>query len=263
MTPRHGSYLRSGARKVCELRELREIEQSAHRIDLVVADRQPLDELLAHRVRHRVGDLEPDDTAERTPPQLRPQLLEQIVGLVGQLEVRIPRHPKDTMLLDLHTREEPVEVMRDHILEWQEGAGPVDLEEPWQRLGNLQARETLFSRRRMANDEAEAQRERRDVRERLPRPDAERCQHREDLAAESPLEGGAVLLRQIVDRADDDAGLRERRPKIVCPELRLHAADREHALADLGERLTRQPPVGRANQKPRLHLVEQARRRES
>ena len=64
------------------------------------------------------------------------------------------------MLLDLHAREEPVEVVRDHILERQEGAGPVDLEEPRQRLGNLQARETLLARRRVPNDEAEAQRER-------------------------------------------------------------------------------------------------------
>ena len=43
-------------------------------------------------------DLEPDDVTETAPTELELDRLEEVVGLVGDLEVRVARDPEDGWL---------------------------------------------------------------------------------------------------------------------------------------------------------------------
>ena len=98
------------------------------RVDLLVADAEagfePVD---ASPSRHRRGDLDAHDVAEAAPAQLELDRLEQVVGLVRDLEVGVARDAEDGALGDLHLREEPVEEVRDHVLERDEQAALADL----------------------------------------------------------------------------------------------------------------------------------------
>ena len=105
---------------------------------------------------------------------------------------------------------------------------------------------------------AEAERQPRDVRERLARADGERRQHREDLAREHLLELGALRLGRILDAADEDPLGGERGTELVAPERRLLRRQVEDAPADLGQRLLRRAAVGRADGEPGQHLILQA-----
>ena len=80
------------------------------------------------------------------------------------------------------------------------------------------------------DDHAEAQREVRDVRERLPRPDGERRQRREDHAAEVLGERLALGRARVGDALDDDAVLRERGQQQLGDAAREPRAVLEHAL---------------------------------
>ena len=181
----HGSSFRSAPVERGELREVGEVEQPADRVHLLLAGAEPLHQPSEHPVRDRARHLEPDDVAEAAAAQLQLDRLEQVVGLVGDLEVGVARDAEDGALDDLHLREEPVEEVRDHGLERDERAPLADLEEARQALGHLHAREALLPRLRIANEDGEAVGEARDVRERLPGPDGERRQHRVDLAVEA------------------------------------------------------------------------------
>ena len=70
-----------------------------------------------------------------------------------------------------------VEEVRDHVLQGDEQSAFADRDEPLEALGNLDPREPLLARLRVAHEQAEAQRKPRDVRERLARADRERSQH--------------------------------------------------------------------------------------
>ena len=58
------------------------------------------------------ADLEPHDLAEAPPAELVLDRLEQVVGLVGDLEVGVARDPEQVVADDLHPREQRVEVAR-------------------------------------------------------------------------------------------------------------------------------------------------------
>ena len=57
-------------------------------------------------------DLDAHDLAEAAPAQLGLDRLEEVVGLVGDLEVGVARDAEDAVVEDLHAREERVEVAR-------------------------------------------------------------------------------------------------------------------------------------------------------
>ncbi len=133
--------------------------------------------------------------------------------------------------------------MRDHGLERDQQAALADREEARQALGHLDPCEALLARLRVAHDDTEAEREARDVRERLPGPDRERGQHRVDLTREHRLELAQLVVGGVVDGADEDAFGGERGAELVAPELRLRAGKLEHAGAHLGERLLRRASV--------------------
>ena len=68
-----------------------EVELAPDRVDLVGGGVETLLEPLEHRARHRLRDLDPDRLPEPAPAHLELDCLEKVVGLVGDLEVGIPR----------------------------------------------------------------------------------------------------------------------------------------------------------------------------
>src|SRR6185312_2527206 len=101
------------------------------------------------------------------------------------------------------------------------------------------------ARIRVADEGAEAQRQRRDVRKRLTQPDRERREDREDVALETLLELVQLLAVAVLDLADDHAGVGQGRTKLALPEFRLRCGELECLLSDCGEGLRRRSSVGR------------------
>ena len=194
-----GRVAQVGAFDPQELRELRQVEQPADLVHVRVVDVEAQLEPLDHRARHLRGDLQANDVAEAAPPQLELDRLEQVVGLVGDLEVRVPRDAEDRALGELHLREERREKVGDHVLERNPEPAPPDLHEARHALRHLDARESLVAGVRVPHEHAERERQRRDVRERLPGPDAERRQHGIDLALEPRGQLGALLVGALLD----------------------------------------------------------------
>ena len=72
------------------------------------------------------------------------------------------------------------------------------------------------------------------------------------------LEALQLLRRALLDRHDLDSLCGERGPKLALPELRLSARQLRHACLELGERLGRRQPVGRADRESCRLLAHQA-----
>jgi hypothetical protein len=115
-----------------------------------------------------------DRASEAPPLQLQLDGLEQVVRLVGDFEVSVPRDAESGALGDLHLREERGQRVRDHVLEWEIELLFADADEAGQELRHLDAGEALLARLRVADEDAERQRERRDVGKRLAGADRER-----------------------------------------------------------------------------------------
>ena len=242
-----------------QLVEVREVEGAVDLVDLVGGGAEPLAEPLEHAARRRARDLDPDDVAEAAALQFELDRLEQVVGLVRDLEVSVSRDTKDRSLENLHAGEEPVEEVRDRRLERQHPPALADREEAWQPFGHLHAGEALLARLGVAGEDAEAEREAGDVREGLAGADAERGQDREDLALEAFLELRNLVGIEIVDLRDHDPLVRQRRAKRLLPELCLALGQLEHALTDQRQCGPRGQPVRGAHPKPRRRLAHQSR----
>ena len=103
-----------------DLPEVAEVEHARLVVDLVVGQIEPLDQTFAHP-RLDVGpDLEPDHLAEAPAPELVLDRREQVVGLVGDVEVGVARDPEEVVGDDLHAGEERVEMAGDDVLERHE-----------------------------------------------------------------------------------------------------------------------------------------------
>ena len=63
------------------------------------------------------ADLDAHDLAEAPAAQLVLDRLQQVGGVVGDLEVGVARDAEDVVVDDLHAREQRVEVVGDHVLE--------------------------------------------------------------------------------------------------------------------------------------------------
>ena len=238
--------LQIGPVELVELAEIGEVEQPVERIDQLVGDAQPLLQLLEHRLRHRLRHLEPRHLAEPRAAELELDGLEQVVRLVGDLEIAVARHAEERPLEDLHPREELGQVVGEDFLQRNEAASPADGEEARQAFRDLDPGEALLAGLGVGHEQAEADRQRRDVGERLARPDRERRQHREDLALETVVELGALVRVELLDAQDDDPLVRQRRAELVPPQRGLAAVDLEHALAGVVERLLRRSAVRQA-----------------
>src|ERR1035437_5076838 len=107
---------------------------------------------------------------------------------------------------------------------------------------------------RVAQADDQAQRQIRDVREGAPRPDRQRCEHREDLLAEMALDRAPLRVRLLAgddpDALAGECGLDHvgELPGVALVEL-------AHLLGDPLERLGRQQPVWPARVDPGVDLV--------
>ena len=139
-----------------ELPEVGEVEQAVDLVDLALLDLQRVHELLAQRRAHAGADLQAHGLAEAPPAQLGLDGGEQVVGLVGDLEVGVARHPERAVLDDLHAREERVEVLGDQVLHRHERRALRRRDEAWQQLlGHLDAGERRDCVCRVADEHRE------------------------------------------------------------------------------------------------------------
>ena len=155
-----GLGLQVGAVDRDELLQLSEVEQARDQIDLLGACAQTALEPFEHPVRDRAGDLDAHDVSESAPPQLVLHRLEQVVCLVRHLEVRVARHAECGAFNDLHAGKQSRQKVPDDALEGEEEPARADREEARKQLGDLDAGEPLLARIRVADEDAEAQRQR-------------------------------------------------------------------------------------------------------
>ena len=171
-----------------DLPEVAEIEHALLVVDLVLVQIQPVDQALAHSRLDVTRDLEPDDLAEAPAAQLVLDRGEQVVGLVGDVEVGVARDAEEAVGDDLHAGKQRVQVLGDDVLERDERA-LADLDKARQHLlRDLHARVELGLERRVVQVHEQAQRQVRDVGKRPARTDRQRRQHREDVLEEVALE---------------------------------------------------------------------------
>ena len=164
-----------------DLPQIAHVEQAVDVVDLDLVDVQPLDQPGAQRGVHAGADLEPDDLAEAPATELVLDRLQQVVGLVGDLEIGVAGDPEQVVADDLHAGEQGREVVGDDVLERDEGVLG-DLHEPRQHLlRHLDPGERVMVGVRVVQPHDQAQRQVGDVRERPPGADRQRGQHREDL----------------------------------------------------------------------------------
>ena len=232
----HGSSFRSGRSSVVELGDVGEVEQAVDRVDELGPRRAGAP---ASRREHRASRSSCETSSRTTAPKRRfcSSLSTATSRSSASSEISVSPSrvtPERGLLDDLHLREEPVEEVRDHVLERDQQAALADRDEARQALGHLHAREALLARLGVADDHAEREREARDVRERLARADRERRQHRVDPLREGRLELVAARPRS-----------RRRRCRRGCPRRRARGGARaarartaravsvEHALAHL------------------------------
>jgi len=100
-----------------------------------------------------------------------------------------------------------------------------------------------LTRAKVADEYRERQREARDVRERAPRADGQRCEHGEDLTAEALGKRLALRLADVRDLDDPDAVLGQGRDQLLMHAARAAPLLREHAVADPVDRLRGRQPV--------------------
>ena len=221
VTGTHGSSFRFGPVDPRQLHQVCEVEQSVDLVHLVRGCIEAVPEPLQHPPRRRCRHLDADHVTEPPTPELGLDRLEQVVGVVRDLEVGVTGDPEDRLLGNLHPGEEGREEMGDHRLEWHEPLARVD--EPIEPFRHLDAREPLLGRVRVDGQHPERERQARDVRERLARADRERGQHRVDLAPEHRLEPLQLLCCAVLDRHDLDSLGGERGLELARPELGLAA----------------------------------------
>ena len=112
-------------------------------------------------------DFEPHRHAElRALAQHRLHRGEEVLGVVGQLEVGVARDAERVVREHLHPREQRVEMRGDDLFERDEARAPGQRDEAGEQRRDLDAGESLLAGRRMAHRDGEVEREVGDVRER-------------------------------------------------------------------------------------------------
>ncbi len=220
-----------------QLTQVGELQQAADRIELIHVGSDAAEQPRAHLVGHRIGDLDAHDFAEPPPAELQLERFEQVVRLVGDLEVGIACNAERGAFRNLHLREERGEEMSDDLLDRHVHRPISDLEEARQELRDLDPREALLAGLGVTDEQAEREREPGDVGERLTRTDRERREHRIDLPLVELLQLLELVRTEIVDSGHDDLVLLEGRAQLPPPKLRLASGQLGDDLADLREGL--------------------------
>jgi hypothetical protein len=201
-------------------------------------------------------DLEAHRRAEPTPGQLLLQCGEQVLRVVLlDLEVFVASDPERVVLAHLHAREELVEVGRDEVLQRHEpsvvqvGVGwvvvGVDLEEPRQDVGHLDAGEVGRLGFGVLQHDGKVEREPGDVGERVRGVNRQRRQHREDPLPEQPVQRGPLEVGQVVPPHDGDALVDQRRLHLGGEGVGIEPHERLRAVGDLLQQLARLQAAGR------------------
>jgi hypothetical protein len=218
-------------------------------VDVGVLDFEVLRQQAADVRGHRLGDGEFGDAAEPPTHELLLDRLQQVsrfvladgqVGVAGDLKRVAPQH--------LHAAEERAEVLGDELLKPHKlqgmAVGAVAGtrlgrygDEPWQDRRNLHACKA-FSAGGMPQHDREAERQVRDVRERMRGVHGKRRQHGVYRGVEVLLERLALLVLEVRVVEQADAGFGELRPDrvlVVRPRLLAQVDD---ALSHDGELLS-------------------------
>ena len=90
----------------CQLEELREVERALDAVDLRLVGTEAALEAGHHLRRGGRAHLDAHDVAEAASAKLGLDGLEEVVGVVGDLEVGVARHPEHRALEDLDAGEE-------------------------------------------------------------------------------------------------------------------------------------------------------------
>ncbi len=112
------------ARQFDDLPQRAHVEQPVDRVDLVLLYSQQSRQLLAQALRAVGADLDAHDLAEAPAAQLVLDRLQQVGGVVGDLQVGVAGDPEDVVVGDLHAGEQRVEMAGDHVLQRQQRDRP-------------------------------------------------------------------------------------------------------------------------------------------
>ena len=116
----HRGEAQLGAGQTRDLPEGAHVEQPVDGVDFVLGH-AGRSEQLAAQGRGAVGaELDPHDLAEAPATQLVLDRLQQVGGVVGDLQVGVAGDAEGAVVHDLHAGEEHVEVVGDHLLERHE-----------------------------------------------------------------------------------------------------------------------------------------------
>jgi hypothetical protein len=251
------------ARQLHDLPQVGEVEQPLDDVDLARLDLEGTGQFGAQLRAHLAVDLEAHDLAEAPAAQLGLDRAQQVVGLVGDVEVGVAGDAEEAVVDDLHAWEERVEVGRDELLERDErdvAAIVVRGHEAREHLlGHLHAREGRHLRLRVAHEHREREREIGDVGERAPEPDRQRGEHGEDLAPEALVEHLALVAGHVGDGDDGDPVLGQRGADLALRAARLALAQLIDAHPQLVDDLRRRAPVWPRVAQAGVDLVVQAR----
>src|SRR5262245_967080 len=138
-----------------ELPELGQVEWALDPIDLRLVGTEPALQPGDHLRRCRRAHLDAHDVSEATPAELALDGLQQVVGVVRYLEVRVPGDAEHGTLDDVDTREEGREEVGDDLLQRDVEAARADIEEAREALRDLHACKSLLTRLRVLGEDRE------------------------------------------------------------------------------------------------------------
>ncbi len=246
--------LELGAVEGVQLADVCEVEHAAERIDLHRGRRRAIPAGRASISR----EIELDTSRRTTAPKRRLRTSVSTASSRSSASSEISVSPSRVSRNDARSTTSISGKSRDRKWPITSSSGMsepalADRDEPVEALRHLHPREPLLARLRVANEDAEAERQPGDVGERLAGPDRERRQDREDVAQERPLELLPARPRR-ARRPCRPASPRVRVPGrarcaryVVCSAVR-----RQRRRPDLGQRLLRRAAVARANAEARV-----------
>ena len=170
-----------------DLPQVAEVEHPLDVVDLDLVDPEPLDQPGAQRRIHAGADLESHDLAEAPSPELVLDRLEQVVGLVGDLEVGVAGDPEQVVADDVQPREQGAEVEAMISSSGMNVLAEISTKRGRTSLGTFTRANTSWLEIRVVQADDQAERQVRDVGERPAGADRQRRQHGEDLLAEVAL----------------------------------------------------------------------------
>ena len=96
------------------------VEQAVDGVDFLLGDPQQADQLVAQRRRAVGAELDAHDLPEAAAAQLVLDRLQQVGGIVGDLQVGVAGDAEEVVVDDLHPREKRAQVVGDHFLQRHE-----------------------------------------------------------------------------------------------------------------------------------------------